>query len=250
MSSSKNTIKVTSIISAISFALTYFLSLNIAYSWFDLGWLSNNFLLTISGGIFTSSFVVLLCEIHNYKVQKRSSEDQLYSFTALLYTQIIVLQQTIKNVLINPKNIVVQGCLRMPQQQSLFFLQNLCNVDYTTFCNKNSLYIKFGEFKNESQNIEKTINDCLYFDLAISEETIKKAGNLTVRNVTGKDIEEISLILKQKLEDTKAKCDEFLKAIDYSGRYSWLERKNKLTDEFLDNHKGLDLKEYINKNKI
>ena len=83
METSVKIIKFTTVMSGIFMILTYGVSLNVAYLWFDIEWLSNNFLLTIFGGIFASMLVVLICEVHKYLLLKREAENQIFYYAHL-----------------------------------------------------------------------------------------------------------------------------------------------------------------------
>lgn len=78
MSTNLKIIKFTAIVSGISFLATFVIRLNISYGCFDIKWLSNEFLLTIFGGVFASTLVVLICEIHKYLLNKTQAENVMY----------------------------------------------------------------------------------------------------------------------------------------------------------------------------
>ena len=71
MSTSIKVIHFTKTMSILLGIITYIISLNISYGWFDIKWISNSFLLTIIGGAFASMLVVLICEIQKYYFTKK-----------------------------------------------------------------------------------------------------------------------------------------------------------------------------------
>lgn len=79
MSTNLKIIKFTAIVSGVSFLATFVICLNISYGRFDIKWLSNEFLLTIFGGVFASTLVVLICETHKYFLNKTQAENAMYN---------------------------------------------------------------------------------------------------------------------------------------------------------------------------
>ena len=73
-------IKLTGAICIISFLCTYLICINIETSFFtpDSIFVSNNFLLTISGGVLTGAILSLILEIQKYLLDKRQAENTLY----------------------------------------------------------------------------------------------------------------------------------------------------------------------------
>lgn len=73
MSTSIKVIKFTSILSIIFLVITYLITVNIESRFISLNtiWISNNFLLTVFGGVFASTLVVLFCEINKYLIDKK-----------------------------------------------------------------------------------------------------------------------------------------------------------------------------------
>ena len=81
------TIKFTAVISAIFAFLSYFITLNMELAFFapQWSWISNNFALTVCGGVFTSTLVVLFCEVQKYLSNKADCEQYLFYQTMYLY---------------------------------------------------------------------------------------------------------------------------------------------------------------------
>ena len=76
MSGNIKTIKFTAVLSAVFAILTYIITLNVEVAFFapNWPWISNNFALTVCGGIFASTLVVMLCEVQKYLSNKSSCE--------------------------------------------------------------------------------------------------------------------------------------------------------------------------------
>ena len=69
-----------SIVSIVFLILTYAVTVNAEAHFvvLDSVWISNNFLITLFGGIFASMLVVLLCEIQKYLSSKSRTEQYLF----------------------------------------------------------------------------------------------------------------------------------------------------------------------------
>ena len=89
------------IMSLIFAILTYAVSLNISYEWFDIDWLSNNFLITIFGGTFASMLVVLICEIQRYFLNKREAENDIFKQLSALYINLSTIKFNVEKQIEN-----------------------------------------------------------------------------------------------------------------------------------------------------
>ncbi len=87
MRESIKVIKWCSAISLIFLILTYIVSVNIDSSFIAVNtvWLSNNFLITLFGGVFASMLVVGLCEVQNYLSAKSNAEQYIFFQGMYLY---------------------------------------------------------------------------------------------------------------------------------------------------------------------
>lgn len=249
MSSSKNTIVLTSIIAAGSLLLTYLVCANIAYGIFDFKWLSNSFLLAILSGIFASALVVLFCEIQKYNLIKKTNEDYLHDNALLLYSQLAIIQNTVKQATLRPENEVIKGSLDNCKRNAVLAIQNLMACDYNTFRKKQKLFLGLTAFRNNFPLIEKILNECHYFDAAIITAQIKYLQGGKTKAITGEDkiVQDTATILVARFDDAKSMCDELLKTIDYSHKYQWDNRKKNINDQFFDSNQALALDEYIKK---
>lgn len=101
MSGNIKTIKFTAALSAIFAILTYIITLNMELAFFvpNWSWMSNNFALTVCGGIFASTLVVMLCEVQKYLSNKSSCEQYLFYQTLYLYLALFLIQKPRKNLL-------------------------------------------------------------------------------------------------------------------------------------------------------
>lgn len=107
------TIRFTAIISAIFAFLSYLVTLNIELAFFvpQWPWMSNSFVLTVCGGVFTSTLVVLFCEVQKYLSNKTNCEQYLFYQTMYLYSILFQMQKNVVNC----------------QDHSKDFLKKICN---------------------------------------------------------------------------------------------------------------------------
>ena len=114
------TIKFTAVISAIFAFLSYFITLNMELAFFapQWSWISNNFALTVCGGVFTSTLVVLFCEVQKYLSNKADCEQYLFYQTMYLYSLIFQMQKNIEEYIENKEESVPEGLLEKPAQMA------------------------------------------------------------------------------------------------------------------------------------
>lgn len=190
MSSSKHSIIVTFSVALFFLVLTYLICLNIAYKVFDISWLSNNFLLTSLGGVFASAFVVLLCEIQKYTMSKTSIEYSLYCNAIFLFSQIVVMQNTLNKCFKNPEEKIVYGALNNCIQKSFEVTQNIVICDYNPFRKKSSILLKaLCAFREQEKQIRDILNEChCYYDMAFNSSVISHMKNGEAPDVLAKMI--------------------------------------------------------------
>lgn len=231
MSSSLKIIKFTSILSAILLLLTYLIGLNIAYCLFDIKWLSNNFLITISGGAFGSSIVVLICEIQKYFTSKRAAEDGLWGSVSLLYSQLLIIKNELDKVLIS-HNKLGPGILTQPKQVALNALNSVSYIDYTTFKKKQKLPLALQDFYTTKRNlIEYTLQNTIWIDWSINQDTIDNARG-PHSELSKSYISETVMKLHEQICIEVDYVEQLLQTIDYDNRYKCSERLKTVKDNY------------------
>ncbi len=220
--------KFTAIVSGISFLATFAICLNISYGCFDLKWLSNEFLLIIFGGVFTSTLVVLICEIHKYFLNKTQAENEMYNCCTELLARFLSVK-AILTELVNDKNkLTTEGLLKSSCQHINHQMNAYFCIDYTTCSKKQTLYSARKGFNNFLIDTgQKTLNDCVYFDIAIIKSKIKNVENgMPEHSVSTQN--DLLLKVANALISEFNVCIEnitvFLENIDYSGRFQFRER--------------------------
>ena len=152
MSTNIKVIRYTAVLSGILAILTYLISLNIAFEWFDWNWFSNGFMLTIFGGAFASMLVVLICEIQKYLENKRLSEDVLYAHVGYVYAHLYVIETNLKRQLENKKETVYKELIRNNLENLKQEIEIIRSIDYTRFSKKNKFVFLVKNLKpNEFQ---------------------------------------------------------------------------------------------------
>lgn len=138
-----------SIVSTVFLILTYAVTVNTEAHFvvLDSVWISNDFLITLFGGVFASMLVVLLCEIQKYLSSKRRTEQylfyqSLYLYQALVQTRIFIEDYLSHEEWILPDNLFDESVRKIQCQ-----LNAIQTTDYATFKHgENSLMVEHGRF--------------------------------------------------------------------------------------------------------
>lgn len=228
MSTNLKVIKYTAIVSACFFVATFAICLNISYEWFNIKWLSNDFLLAIFSGVFASTLVVLICEIQKYFLNKTQAENSLYNCCTEMIARFMS-SKTMLTELLKDKNRLVteqlleELCQHVGYQMNVYF-----SVDYTTYCKKQALFVARTNFnKFLIDTVQKTLSDCTYLDIVVNKSKIKNLQNgIPESQVTSSDKELCDVInaLIKEFETCIDTIVSFTEKIDYSGRFNFKER--------------------------
>ena len=249
MKVSKNTIILTTIVASIFLLLTGLIcGLKCCYNEFPF----YDFLLTIFGGVFASTLVVLACEIQKYLMNKKRTEDELYYHMTIAYSNVIVMKNIMDETVNNPCKPVVKNSLIQCRDQVLLALFYISKSEYSTFKKNQKLFCAFQSFCTDITKIEKNINNSIYFDMAINQDRIialqKDPQFCSEINGTHQNVAAIAKILRAQFQTIIEKCEKFMSAIDYSKRYNYEERKLSLqqrSDIFTQDH---SLESFLRKN--
>ena len=227
------TIRFSLALSIIFAILTYAVSLNMEIGFLNLNliWLSNNFALTVFGGVFTGFFVMLLCEIQRYQHIKKETEQLLFTHTGIIYAQLRVIQVALENLCKNPNETVADNLLVNPvntlQSEATF----VGNLDFETFRSKNQIrhaHLKFQRWLLEDYT--RFIDNCIYLQIAINSDKIEnlksigREGRITSASpYTGETIKK----LLEQIEPIIQYTDEYISILDNAcaGRFFWPLRK-------------------------
>ena len=242
MTSNIKTIKLTSIVCSITFALAFFVCLNISYEWFEIKWLSNTFLLTIIGGVFASSAVVLFCEIQHYLMNKTTMENQLWELVLHLQANVAVVKHKLESIINTPVQPVPEGLFNNTGREAADNLVNLRKVDYVTF-RSTALQTAINQFfSSGAQDILLWVQALNVLNFAVNSSKLKKLTGL----ITGEDTDVSKTVqtlfaLSNKVTD---ELNELMKAIDYSGRFNYEKALSKMQESY-DNLQDFDFESFL-----
>lgn len=241
MSGSIKTIKFTAVLSSIFAILTYFIALNMELAFFapNWPWISNNFALTVCGGIFASTLVVMLCEAQKYLSNKSSCENYLFYQTAYLYLALFLIQKITKEFIETPTEAVSENLLGDNVQMAQCQLNEIQGVDYTTFSSKNKLMVTQQNFCSEAiPKIKSFLSADNYVKRAILTVQITNLEQLGMKKpVTTADpliFQTLSVINKTSLA-LLGDVSDHLEAIDSAchNRFAWEVQRQKIHEGYI-----------------
>lgn len=240
MSGNIKTIKFTAILSAIFALLTYTITLNMELSFFAANWpwLSNNFALTVCGGIFASTLVVMLCEVQKYLTNKANGENYLFYQAVYLYFALFLIQRTTKEYIEAPTEAVPENLLEDNVQKAHCQLNAIQGADYTTFSSKNELMV--AQYNFCSKSIPKIKSFLLvdnYLKRAILTVQIANVEQFGMKKfITAADpliLQTLSIINKKSIALLE-EVSNHLQLIDSSchNRFAWKVQKEKIDEGY------------------
>ena len=241
MRGSVKIIKFTAFISIISLILTYFISLNMEVHIFEFNtiWISNNFLLTVFGGVFSSMLVVLICEMQKYITTKASVEEYIFYQALYLYTALFLMQQNICDYQKNTEAIVPDNLLDETSQKIQSEIFALQNTDYAPFKKNNLLLMAHQKFCMKTAiDFQSILNGKFAVKIAINEININNLRqNILGRNATATDepLKSVLSVQLDKISDALEKMDEYLKDIDKycKQRYDWEKNRKQIHSNYV-----------------
>ena len=247
MSSSVRTIRLTILLSILFVSLTYLITVNMEIGFVSInsGWISNNFFLTVFGGAFGSTVVVLICELHRYWILKKETELKIYGILYSILAEIIVSNNSLRTYLQNTDFPVHEKTLDTNRERALAAISTLETIDYRPFFKDNKFWSTLSGFSQESfQRIKQFISDEQFLNIAVLKDQLEMLKNSVSGDVTAKCTntgKTLGILLKNGercAADLKALFDR-LDSIR-NGRFKWSESKQKI-ESF---QKVLGLNEY------
>lgn len=229
------TIKYILLLSVVFLLLTYSISLNDENKWMVLNtpWISHNFAFAIIGGVFASLLVILACEIQNYLIIKRQTEDYIYSQLYALYTQITIIYYNTKRQLYETNTPVPPNMIEGLADKGLVCLNNLTSVGYVTFGKGKTIEKQLFHYKVEyGMLIRSFLQNTIFLKMAINEdkiamlrqgrdEFVKSSSPKTnlVLEKLNKESTEILTFIEESMETIDEECEN---------RYHWDEVKRSI----------------------
>lgn len=258
MSSNIKTIKFTAKLSVVFAFFTYAVSLNMDLAFFspNWSWMSNNFALTVCGGIFASTLVVMFCEIQKYWSNKVSCEQYLFYHTMYLYIALFLMERNVGEYIENKTESAPENLLESSVQKIQCQINALQSVDYTTFSSKNKLMIALRNFYEEKlAGINVVLQYHNYLKSAILRTRIKNLEQFgREKIVTSSDelvLKTLTIIDKQ----CKPLLDEisnYLEIIDQScgGRFDWKTQQEKIYEGYISIFKAGKLEDFLQEEEV
>ena len=241
--------KLTAILSGGFLIVTFTVCLNMSYEWFSIKWLSNDFLLTVFGGLFASTLVVLICEWQKYFFNKRSVEDFLWNNTINLYAKVLIMKNSVDKELSAPVRQINLSMLDECSNIAEHVLSNGYYVDYSTFCKKQSLSIALKEFYQQKPLLERIIRECVCLKIAGKNDEIYALTNNQILNykVTNKDTETFKAltILSNNFIKAIGIIEWLLAKIDYLGRYKWQDSNKSIKENYNEIFKDFSYEDFL-----
>lgn len=240
MSGNIKTIKFTAVLSAVFAILTYIITLNMEVAFFALNWpwISNNFALTVCGGIFATTLVVMLCEVQKYLSNKSSCENYLFYQTMYLYLALFIIERITEEFIETPTEAVAENLLEDNVQRAQCQLNAIQSADYTTFSSKNGLMVAQHNFCSKSiPNIRSFLLVDNYLKRAILTVQITNVEQFGMKKfITTADpliLQTLSIISKKSLVFLE-EVSNHLQLIDSSchNRFAWKVQKEKIDEGY------------------
>lgn len=251
------TIKFTAVISAIFAFLSYFITLNMELAFFapQWSWISNNFALTVCGGVFTSTLVVLFCEVQKYLSNKADCEQYLFYQTMYLYSLIFQMQKNIEEYIENKEESVPEGLLEKPAQMAQSQVNAIRSIDYVTFRKQNSLVIAHRNFCTvKLLEISLALEYWNYLKRAILSTKIfnlQETGHDIPITSANTLIGQTLVIIREKYLSLLNDLSNYLETVDQacSNRFGWNEMKFKISESYISIFNLADLKTFLAQGK-
>lgn len=253
MKSCIETVRFTFKLSLLFGVITYLVTVNIETNFLSLNtiWISNNFVLTVCGGIVASFLVVLLSEIQKYFSAKISSESYLFYHATYLYSALFLMQQNILEYTKNTDEVIPENLLEMRTQMAQSELFALQNMEYVTFRDKSPLAIAHHNFCTETAAKVKSVSDSsINLRIAIN---IAKTDNLKyyqeARDITSanKTVCSTLIILYRNITSVLKEIDKYLLTIDHSceNRFNWTIMRTTIQENYVSIFKAGNFEDFL-----
>ena len=250
MRESIKVIRWCSFVSILFLIFTYIVTVNAEAHFVVLHsvWISNDFLITLFGGVFASMLVVLLCEIQKYLSSKKRTEQylfyqSLYLYQALVQTRIFIEDYLNHEEWILPDNLFDESIRKIQCQ-----LNAIQMTDYATFeHDEDSLMVEHGRFcVDVLPKIQPILQSGNRLRISINKAKIEylqkqlDASKYSSRNllITSKTspITKVLQVEKEYISSYEVMVDSYITKIDeyYNERFKWESLRGKLVYSHLE----------------
>ncbi len=232
-------IRFAAINSAIFAVFTYLITLNMEIGFLNLDtpWLSNNFALTICGGVFVSLLVMLICEVQKYLLDKKNAEDFLYFHTAYIFAQLHVIKTHLLTCIEDSSRPVPKELLTYTVGIIKNEIALVSNVDYITLTSC-QLVKSYQDFCiNVLKRIEYYLNTTNYLSIAVLQDQICNLQIFGVeRTITAQspNTGKVLHLLCKDIDPLSNEVDTFLLVLDFEckNRYEWRFRRDAMLENW------------------
>ncbi len=253
MEKSKKVIVFSAVCTVISAIITYFISVNMEACWItvDSIWISNNFLLTVMGGVLTGFIVTLIIEYKNYIDKKMEAETEIFFQTFYLYQQLFIMHERVSDYISHPDQALPKGMLNDCAYKAECQKNAIISLSYNSFRKKNLLKKAHDDFcKKLICEIEHVIGHRFYLDIAINNaeiDALKKCGSSI--SVTSSN-EQVGMVMKKLQRELEALTDnvgDFLSVVNKycKNRYKWDQLKATIDSSYKSIFEFETFEEYI-----
>ncbi len=250
MRESIRVIKLCVIVSLVSLLLTYIVTVNLEGHFIEINsiWISNNFFVTLFGGVFASMLVVVICEIQKYNIAKATTENFLFYHGLSLYQTLMQMKTFIEDVNCYPEWNISKTLFDESVRMAQIEINALQVTDYVTFkSGEGTLMFEHEMLRNESlQKIQPILQSNNRLKIAINKIEMDELKSQMVSHVYSQSRMQITsstpmvaCVLKEELERVTsaiAIINGYLSIIDNycHKRYRWDEMRGKLVFQHLD----------------
>lgn len=207
-------IKFCSIVSIISLILLYVSIANteVIFIINEYVCTSNDFVMTLFGGIFASIITVGMCEFRKYLTMKENTENYLFYQGFYLYQALVQLIQNIEDYKKHPEWPISDNLLDESMKMIQCEVISIQRTDYVTFWAQRNVMIKIHErFRMERLPNILFLRSGILLRLAINEEKLNYLQNdmSPPANFTSANVK-----LFQTLNDVLVKADSYAMLVD------------------------------------
>lgn len=217
-------IKLNGMLCIIFIAITYLVTLNIENGFFqpDLWWMSNNFALTVSGGIATGFVAGLAYAIQEYRNCKSETEAKLFFAAGWLYSTFSHMDKNITEALENPQQPAIESLLKTYVSEGNQANEIIKQTEYITIL-RNELKTNLENFKmEECAKVQEILRQAyFYYDIALNETKIDDLrSNKINRTVLISDpkVKRTLEILRKEIEDELPRIESLAEMVDRQTR--------------------------------
>lgn len=234
------TIKFTAKLSAFFALLTYIVTLNIELAFFTplWPWISNNFVLTVCGGVFASTLVVLFCEIQKYLENKANCEQYLFYQTMYLYSIVFQMQKNVEEYITSKTESIPEELLDNSLHMAQYQVNAIRSIDYVTFHKKNPMVIAHSDFCTKKLVEINAMLECgNYLKRAILTSRIsnlKQFGREVPVTSAETLVRQTLVIINERFLSLQDDLSDYLEVVDQacSNRFGWNEIKAKIYESY------------------